>query len=220
MPSFYSLIRTCQTDWDHYIQHEFIQQLGKGILDIACFQHYLKQDYLFLINFSRVWGLAVYKSHDITEIRQSLNSLKTIAEVELDLHVEYCKKWRITENELKTLTEAKANTDYTQYVLDVGLNGDILDLHIVLAPCLIGYGMIANWLRKQHWYDAKNNPYTSWIKMYVGKAFQQAMQNEIAWIDQRLLNIDTSRFEQLTTIFKQATQLEANFWQMGLDRSF
>jgi len=56
--------------------------------------------------------------------------------------------------------------------------------------------------------------------MYASKAFQQTMQNEIAWIDQRLINIDTSRFEQLTTIFKQATQLEANFWQMGLDRSF
>lgn len=56
MSSFYSLIESCQSDWDNYIQHEFIQQLGKGTLDIACFQHYLKQDYLFLINFSRAWG--------------------------------------------------------------------------------------------------------------------------------------------------------------------
>jgi len=87
MSSFYSLIQSCQSDWDNYIQHEFIQQLGKGTLDIACFQHYLKQDYLFLINFSRAWGLAVYKSHDLAEIKQSLNSLKAIVEVELDLHI-------------------------------------------------------------------------------------------------------------------------------------
>ncbi|MCX8650497.1 thiaminase II [Gilliamella sp. B2776] len=220
MSSFYSLIKSCQADWDHYIQHEFIQRLGKGTLDITCFQHYLKQDYLFLFNFSRAWGLAVYKSHDLAEMKQSLNSLKTIVEVELDFHIEYCKRWRITENELNTLTEARANMAYTQYVLDVGLKGDILDLHIVLAPCLIGYGMIANWLKKQHWYNAKNNPYSSWIKMYVTKEFQQAMQNEIAWIDQRLLNIDTNRLEQLKTLFKHATQLEADFWQMGLDKSF
>ncbi|MCX8665454.1 thiaminase II [Gilliamella sp. B2840] len=220
MSSFYSLIKSCQADWDHYIQHEFIQRLGKGTLDITCFQHYLKQDYLFLFNFSRAWGLAVYKSHDLAEMKQSLNSLKTIVEVELDFHIEYCKRWRITENELNTLTEARANMAYTQYVLDVGLKGDILDLHIVLAPCLIGYGMIANWLKKQHWYNAKNNPYSSWIKMYVSKEFQQAMQNEIAWIDQRLLNIDTNRLEQLKTLFKHATQLEADFWQMGLDKSF
>ncbi|WP_367275207.1 hypothetical protein [uncultured Gilliamella sp.] len=29
-----------------------MQQLGKGTLDVAYFQHYLKQAYLFLINFS------------------------------------------------------------------------------------------------------------------------------------------------------------------------
>ncbi|WLT05432.1 thiaminase II [Gilliamella apis] len=220
MSSFYSLIQSCQSDWDNYIQHEFIQQLGKGTLDIACFQHYLKQDYLFLINFSRAWGLAVYKSHDLVEIKQSLNSLKAIVEVELDLHIEYCKKWQITKNELNLLTEAKANSEYTGYVLDVGLHGDILDLHIVLAPCLIGYGMIADWLTKQHWYDANNNRYNSWVNMYASKEFQQTMQNEIAWIDQRLVNLDASRIEHLTKLFRQATKLEIGFWQMGLDKSF
>lgn len=38
--------------------------------------------------------------------------------------------------------------------------------------------------------------------MYASKEFQQAMQTEIAWINERLLSIDTSRFEQLAQIFK------------------
>lgn len=213
MPSFNSLIES--SEWKHYIQHDFVQQLGKGTLDLTCFQYYLKQDYLFLINFSRAWGLAVYKSHDIAQIRQSLESLKIIVEVELDLHIEYCKKWHISEYELSTLKEAKANSDYTRYVLDIGLHGDILDIHIAMAPCLIGYGMIANWI--QGWDE--NNPYCSWIEMYASKEFQQAVQKEIAWIEGQLLNISENRFKQLSQIFKQATQLEINFWQMALDKS-
>lgn len=60
--------------------------------------------------------------------------------------------------------------------------------------------MSANWL--QHWYDAENTPYHFWINMYASKKFQQAMQTEIAWINECLLSIDTSRFEQLAQIFK------------------
>ncbi len=55
--------------------------------------------------------------------------------------------------------------------------------------------------------------------MYASKEFQQTMQNEIAWIDQRLVNLDASHIEHLTKLFRQATKLETGFWQMGLDKS-
>lgn len=219
MPSFQSLIEFCQDDWKQYTQHEFVQQLGKGILDKSCFQHYLKQDYLFLIQFSRAWGLAVYKSHDIFEIRQALASLKAIVEIELDLHVEYCKKWGISEKELNSLQEAKANIAYTRYMLDAGQQGDLLDIHIALAPCMIGYGRIACWIETQPWYQSENNPHQSWLDMYTSDEFQLAVQKEIEWINQHLFHVEPQRFEQLAIIFRNATRLEADFWQMGLDKN-
>lgn len=220
MSSFESLIEYCKDDWNRYIQHDFVQQLGKGILDKSCFQHYLKQDYLFLIQFSRAWGLAVYKSHDILEIRQALASLKAIVEVELDLHVQYCKEWGISKQELDNLPEAEANIAYTRYMLDAGQQGDLLDLHIALAPCLIGYGVLARWIEQQSWHQVHNNPYQSWIDMYTGEEFHAAMEAEIEWINQRLANIDSQRFQKLAEIFSKATQLEADFWQMGLNKSY
>lgn len=220
MSSFESLIEYCKDDWNRYIQHDFVQQLGKGILDKSCFQHYLKQDSLFLIQFSRAWGLAVYKSHDILEIRQALASLKAIVEVELDLHVQYCKEWGISKQELDNLPEAEANVAYTRYMLDAGQQGDLLDLHIALAPCLIGYGVLARWIEQQSWHQAHNNPYQSWIDMYTGEEFHAAMEAEIEWINQRLANIDSQRFQKLAEIFSKATQLEADFWQMGLNKSY
>ena len=56
--------------------------------------------------------------------------------------------------------------------------------------------------------------------MYASKKFQQTMPNEIALIDQRLVNLDASHIEHLTKLFRQATKLEIGFWQMGLDKSF
>ncbi len=45
------------------------------------------------------------------------------------------------------------------------------------------------------------------------------MQAEIAWLDERLATLDAARFEQLVTTFRDATRLEIDFWQMGLDQA-
>ena len=42
------LIQQAQPYWKQYVEHEFVQQLAKGTLPKACFQHYLKQDYIYL----------------------------------------------------------------------------------------------------------------------------------------------------------------------------
>ena len=56
--TFEQLQQRCQVEWDAYIQHAFVEQLGNGTLDEDAFRHYLKQDYLFLIQFGRAFALA------------------------------------------------------------------------------------------------------------------------------------------------------------------
>jgi len=199
------LTQRCQADWDAYCQHPFVRQLGAGTLPAEAFRHYLKQDYLFLMHFSRAWGLAVYKSRNMAELRQGLAALKAIVDIELDLHVQYCADWGVSEADLATLPESRATTAYTRYVLDVGMQGDLLDLHVALAPCLIGYADIARWLVTQPATVRTGNPYNAWIAMYESAEFQAAASQERQWLD-----------EQLAQVFGQAARLEADFWQMGL----
>src|SRR5690554_1875667 len=158
------LVERCMPDWRAYCQHDFVRQLGAGTLHSEAFRHYLRQDYLFLVHFARAWGLAVYKSRDINELRQSLDSLKAIVDLEMGLHIEYCAQWGIDEQELARLPEARETVAYTRYVLDVGNRGDLLDLHVALAPCLIGYADIAQWLVAQPFtVRGEANPYEPWI---------------------------------------------------------
>ena len=51
------LIQQAQPYWKQYVEHEFVQQLAKGTLPKACFQHYLKQDYIYLFHYSRAFTL-------------------------------------------------------------------------------------------------------------------------------------------------------------------
>ncbi|MBB3189934.1 thiaminase II [Halomonas cerina] len=217
---FSDLTDACQPDWRAYIEHDFVRALGAGHLDEDAFRHYLEQDYLFLVHFARAYALAAYKSQTLAELRHAVEGLKTILDEELDLHIGYCREWGIGEDDLAALPEARATLAYTRYVLDTGSRGDLLDLHVALAPCLIGYGEIAGWLNAQPFtVRGVANPYDAWIAMYEGNAFQAAMQDERAWLDARLAEVTPERFARLATIFRDATRLEIDFWQMGLDRS-
>ena len=55
--------------------------------------------------------------------------------------------------------------------------------------------------------------------MYESNEFQDAMQAEIRWLDERLADVSPARFRQLTRIFSDATRLEIDFWEMGLKQS-
>ena len=217
---FEDLKKSCQNEWQAYIEHGFVQQLGNATLAPEAFQHYLKQDYLFLIQFARAFALAAYKSPTLSDLRQAKEGLQAIVDVELDLHVSYCKEWGISEQELADLPEARATLAYTRYVLDTGNRGDLLDLHVALSPCMVGYGEIANWLNSRaETIRGENNPYDAWIAMYESDEFQDAMQAEICWLNERLADVSPARFKELTRIFSDATRLEIDFWEMGLKQS-
>lgn len=217
---FKDLENSCHNEWRAYIEHSFVKQLGDATLAPEAFQHYLKQDYLFLIQFARAYALAAYKSPTLSDLRHAKEGLQAIVDVELDLHISYCKEWGISEQELANLPEARATLAYTRYVLDTGNRGDLLDLHVALSPCMVGYGEIANWLNSRpDTIRGDGNPYDAWIAMYESDEFQDAMQAEIRWLDERLAEVSPSRFEQLTRIFSDATRLEIDFWEMGLKQS-
>ena len=54
--------------WHEYINHPFVLALGTGELPLESFKGYLKQDYLYLVNFSRANALASYKAKNMEDI--------------------------------------------------------------------------------------------------------------------------------------------------------
>ena len=68
---FGTLKGSCAADWEAYITHPFVRGLGDGTLESACFEHYLRQDYVFLKHFARAYALAVYKSPTLADMRHA-----------------------------------------------------------------------------------------------------------------------------------------------------
>ncbi len=213
---FSRLKAACATEWDAFVRHPFVLELGDGTLRQECFRHYLGQDYLFLMQFTRAYGLAVYKSDNLEDMRQAAAGMAAILD-EMGLHVKYCHEWGISQDEMASLAEARATTAYTRYVLDKGLAGDLLDLHVALAPCVIGYAEIGTSLRLDQAESADNNPYRAWIDSYAETRYQDLARTQTAQLD-RLMAArgGPGRFPALVEVFRQAVRLETEFWETGM----
>lgn len=204
--------------WQTYVAHPFVAQLAAGTLPEACFRHYLGQDYLFLIQFARAYALAAYKADTLAEIRAAAAGMAAIIDTEIKLHVDYCAGWGLDQDDMEALPEASATMAYTRYVLEKGLQGDLLDLYVALAPCVIGYGEIGARLAGDGDTKLEGNPYASWIAMYSGDEYQEVARVHAEALDRLWQErAGGARVHQLATTFAQATRLEVDFWQMGLD---
>ena len=217
---FDRLKAACGEDWQAYTGHDFVRQLATGTLPEAAFRHYLGQDYLFLIHFARAYALAAYKTTDLAEMRAAVASVDGILNVEMALHIDYCQGWGLDEAAMAAQPEAKATIAYTRFVLESGMAGDSLDLYAALAPCVIGYGEIGAALAADPGTVLGGNPYASWIEMYASPDYQAVATDAVAQLD-RLAEqrLTPARFEALARTFRQATRLEADFWQMGLTQA-
>jgi thiaminase (transcriptional activator TenA) len=213
---FERLKKEASAEWRAYTEHPFTDGLADGSLPEAAFRHYLVQDYLFLIEFARAYALAVYKSPGLADMREAATGLSAILDVEMNLHVELCAGWGLSPDDLERAAPAVEVLAYTRYVLDAGMRGDLLALKVALAPCVIGYAEIATRLAARPNASATTNPYRVWIAEYAGAPYQAVAANARAHLDSLAERYVTpARQAELIAIFKEATRLEADFWEMG-----
>ena len=204
-------------DWQSYVDHDFVRQMGAGTLPQAAFRTYLVQDYLFLIQFARAYALATYKSRTLADMKAAQAGVAAILD-EMDLHVRLCGRWGLSPQDIEAAPEHQATIAYTRFVLDCGAAGDLLDLHVALAPCVIGYAEIGRHLVPEGVDALGDHPYREWIAEYAGDAYQAVAAKARRHLDDLAARAMTERrFNELAALFGKASRLEADFWQMGLD---
>ena len=145
------------------------------------------------------YRLLASKSHDFAPISAAVKVMLDIT-AETTMHVSYCAKFGVTLEELEATPESPATMAYGAFLVDVGLqgtsahpchylhrstflrfnSGDTTKLLMALAACLLGYGEVGLWLKKEaakpdSWMQWQKNPYLGWMEDYAGEAFQNAV---------------------------------------------
>ena len=206
-------------NWLLYTKHDFVNLLSSDSLEEKYFLNYLIQDYLFLIQFSKAWSLAVLKSDTLEEMKIAANTVNDLINFEMELHIKLCGSYNISKNDLESANEENENIAYTRYVLELGYSGDFLDLLSALAPCVLGYGEIG--INGKN-FKIKTPMYKKWIDTYSSDEYQDVCKNVANLIDQAFLlrlgsdYVNTYKWNKVNKIFNKATLLEIDFWNMAL----
>ena len=156
-------------NWLLYTKHDFVNLLSSDTLKEKYFLNYLIQDYLFLIQFSKAWSLAVLKSDTLEEMKIAANTVNDLINFEMELHIKLCGSYNISKNDLESANEENENIAYTRYVLELGYSGDFIDLLSALAPCVLGYGEIG--INGKN-FKIKTPMYKKWIDTYSSDEYQ------------------------------------------------
>jgi thiaminase/transcriptional activator TenA len=203
--------------WDDYIQHDFVKQLTAGTLAADSFRHYLVQDYLYLIHYTRVMALSVYKSDTLAQMRVGQAGINAMLDMEIAMYLDFCRQWNIPLEQVENAPESAVTIAYSRYILDAAMSGSLAELYAAIAPCLMGYGEIGRRIKDEGF--IADNPYQSWIDVFSSDEFQVITAQNEAQINTLLADARPAQADKFQRLFNTAARMEVNFWQQALDLS-
>jgi thiaminase (transcriptional activator TenA) len=211
----------CAEIWRREREHPFVRGLGDGTLPADRFSFYLEQDYLFLIEYSRVFALAAAKARDLPTMNLFADLLNGTLKVEMGLHREYCQRLGIASSVLEGARPAPITHGYTRHLLSVAFSGTITEIVAAVLPCQLGYAEIAADLAAdlaRQGRGAANPFYAEWIAMYTSPEFVEGAERLAQLLDDLALGLPARETDQLETIFLTSSRYEYLFWEMSWNR--
>ncbi len=211
------LLNKNSKEWDKYLHHQFVKELENGTLKNENFLFYLKQDYIYLINYAKCYALLALNSNNAKELRFAMKFQNCIVNGEMQLHKSILQLG-IQADKLSVIDESLTNIAYTRYMLSIGQNGDFLDMLTALSACAIGYAYIAKEIYERLEEEKiSNHPYKEWILTYSSKEFLSEAQEFEDFLNSYSSQITDEKFEKLNEIFNTVVRLETAFWQHALE---
>jgi thiaminase (transcriptional activator TenA) len=202
--------------WRAQLDHPFVRGIGQGSVDLEQFKHWVRQDYRFLIEYCRLFGLAAARAPDLATLTRFAELLQATATLEMALHRSYAAEFGITQTELENEPMAPTTRAYTDFLLRVAALGDFGELAAALLPCMWGYSEIGLALK------AKGRPAeprcAKWIETYADPEFARLADWCRELVDRLGDEASAEQRARMADAFITSSRYEYLFWEMALKR--
>lgn len=200
--------------WEREFAHPFVQGLGDGTLDEARFRVWLRQDYLFLVEYARVVALAAARAEDLESMGRFAELLQSTLRSEMGLHRRYAAQFGLAADDLEAAVPQPATRAYTDFLVRTAYEGPLAAIVAALLPCAWGYGEIATRLAARADPPAADR-YREWIRTYSSPefaAYADWLRGLLDLLSESLSGAEERRLEE---IFMTASEHEVRFWDMA-----
>jgi thiaminase (transcriptional activator TenA) len=199
--------------WEAQHRHPFVRGIGDGTLPVERFAHYVRQDYVFLVEYARMLALGAARAPDLPTMRRFTDLAQAILGEEMGRHRAFAGEFGISESELEGEPAAPTTQAYTDFLVRTAALGDAGELAAALLPCMWGYSELGHRLATAG--TPSDERYTRWIAMYASAEFDELA----AWCRGLVDRLGAAAGEEgrsrMRRAFLTASRYELAFWEMG-----
>lgn len=197
--------------------HPFVQGIGDGTLPVEKFGFYMRQDYVYLIEYCRVFALASAKAADLATMGRFAEILHLTLNVEMDLHRSYSAEFGVSSEDLERTAPAATTFAYTRHLLNVAWSGGAGEIAAAILPCQWDYMELGRRLADEG-RASESNRYRAWIETYASAEFEEPT----IWLRQLVDRLaEGARGEELARMegaFTASARYELMFWDMAWEQ--
>ncbi len=197
--------------WDSYLSHDFIKGIEDGSLDKEKFKFYQIQDYIYLLDYAKVFAFGIVKAKDERLMRIFSRHISAIIDTEAETHRDYFKEFGITN--ASDYNASLTTESYTKYMLAVASTEGVCEILTAVLACSWSYKYIADNLDKTKDFGF----YKDWVEMYASEGYAKTNDEIISLVDELSKDYTEEQLQNLEKIIENCSRYEYMFWDMAYD---
>ena len=197
--------------WHAQHAHPFIRGLADGTLSAQRFGFFIRQDYLYLVDYGRALALAAARAPRLELMTRFSELADATLRTEMELHRQYAARWGISREALEAGRPQPTTRAYANFLLRTATLGEFGELIAAILPCMWGYSELGQRLAEG---PRPAHPlYAEWIDTYASDEFAELAD----WCRQAFDEIaavsgDATR-AAMVEAFVVCSEYELAFWE-------
>ena len=190
-----------------------MEAIGAGTVPEAAWRRWITQDYLFLIDYCRVFALGAARAPDLPTLARFATLLESTANSEMDLHRRFAARFGLTPADLEASAREPETAAYCDFLLRTASLGEFADLAAALLPCMWAFSWIGRQLAQR--VRPADDRCREWIDGYASTEFAQLAQWCRDLVDGCAEATDDAGRLRLRELFLESSRHELRFWDMA-----
>jgi thiaminase/transcriptional activator TenA len=199
--------------WEAQHQHPFVCGIRDSTLDPERFRFYVRQDYLFLIEYGRLLALACARAPRLELMERFAELAHSTLRTEMDLHRAYAAEWGVSRAELEEASAATVTRGYTDFLLRTAALGDFAELVAGMLPCMWGYSEVGQRLAQGP--PPSEARYARWVETYSGDEFANVARWCRQVCDEAAASASPETRRKMQAAFLASSRYELDFWDQA-----
>lgn len=128
--------------WEECAATPFVQEVQTGKLPLEKFKRYMIQDSIYLKNYARIYGKAIFHADTLREIQLYYSMLNFVNDTESEVRLDYLKQFCMTDNDIELIAPLPENQNYIDFMFEIASHGKNEEILMAVLPCMLSYSYI------------------------------------------------------------------------------